>query len=198
MSLRTLRTLKEDFRRKAAYAWVKFGVTVINSIRHENRPTNKLSGDKGSSCLAIPFRNRIPSVAYLYYLLFEHWIRILLRVRIPLFLGTCVVCDRYYYDTIVDIVLTFGYPYEKARALVKRFIRAPIPDVSIFLDVPAELALARKEYEYGFEHLKRREEIYSKISKDFPMITMDAKLEPPELESQIKTILQSQLQVGNL
>ena len=115
---------------------------------------------------------RIPSlrqVVYLVDVVLATWL--LMRRRRS---KDVVLLDRYFYDSMVDIACarwgSWFYSVDDARKLRPwrfRYIRflltlAPKPDLSVFVDVPAEVALSRK-VEYPLEYMKARRVVYQRV-----------------------------------
>ena len=93
---------------------------------------------------------------------------LLLRIQLAKLSRQCdvVTCDRFIYDTLVNLIAL------RDNSFVRAFIRmaltlAPRPDIAVLLDVPAEVAFARKpEYpvEYGTKRLKGYGYVFSTLS----------------------------------
>ncbi|MBC7333499.1 MAG: hypothetical protein H5T85_03415, partial [Actinobacteria bacterium] len=152
-----LKILKEEFNLECRYSWVKFGTTFLGLNRIFAKKYNKKLYKKRDN----PYKflgNKLLRNLYLIYLLFEHWLQLIFSVRIPLMFGKTVVCDRYYYDSIVDLVVNFDLDYSKAKKLIKLLIGAPKPDLTIYLDVDEYTAYNRKSDIYNINYLKMKRE----------------------------------------
>lgn len=111
-------------------------------------------------------RNNFVSRLYEYFVLINYTFQVISKITIPLKLGKNVICDRYVYDTIVDMVIDLGYSDEKVkRRLSQLFILLPSPDIFFFIDVPEEVAFRRKDDIPSLEFLKIKKEVYLKILK---------------------------------
>jgi dTMP kinase len=81
------------------------------------------------------------------------------RVKLPLLFNKIVICDRYVYDSLVDISTRYGVDLNsKEGQFIKRILMAltPAPDISYCLFVPLENACSRKNV--GEEHIRLIEE----------------------------------------
>lgn len=70
-----------------------------------------------------------------------------------------LITDRYLYDSLVDVADLKGRRWGFVRMFMKL---VPIPDVPIFVDVPAEVAFERK-HEYPIAYNKWRRGAYLKL-----------------------------------
>ena len=72
-----------------------------------------------------------------------------------------VVCDRYVIDLLVDLANNFGYDQKEIIGLCHSWLLAlfPKPDLYFLLDLPAEVAFARKE-DVPLSYLRDRRALY--------------------------------------
>lgn len=104
----------------------------------------------------------IKRIVYVFDLLLFVGYRLLLERC----LGRVLILDRYFYDSLADVA------DGRRWVFVKAFLRLlPRPDVAVFVDVPAEVAFARKQ-EYPLDYLRERRRKYVKIFEwlDQPLI----------------------------
>jgi len=73
--------------------------------------------------------------------------------------GRVVVCDRYTMDSWVALLYKFGEDREYPVQLAILRALSPVPRRAYFLDVPGEVASARKS-DFGPEQNARRAELY--------------------------------------
>jgi len=100
------------------------------------------SAEARSDPHAAPPRGVAASIAKLTYWLTDYLIGYALGIWPRLVRSTFVVFDRYYFDVLVD---TKRYRYGGPRWLARLFASGvPTPDLTIILDVPAEVLRARK------------------------------------------------------
>jgi len=106
------------------------------------------------------------SMLYEYFVLVNYTFQVIFKIVIPLKMGKNIVCDRYVYDTIVDLALDLRYPDGKIKHRLNQLFRLlPKPDVLFFIDVPEEVAFRRKNDIPSIEFLRNKKEVYSKILK---------------------------------
>lgn len=136
------------------------------------------------------FKSRALSVAYQYLLLFDYSLQSLLRLSLPLLLGRGIICDRYLYDTAMDITVDLNHSVAKVRDMLKSFLRFfPKPDLIFLMDVPEEIAYQRKVDIPSIDFLKDRRKIYLDIGRDYKMTILDGSQDEEKLGAIIQTKL---------
>jgi len=125
---------------------------------------------------------------YRYILLFDYFLQLLFKVRIPLMLGKNIVCDRYVYDTVItDLAVDMNLSSSEIKDLIKRFFYiTPKPDLAFLIDLPEEIAFQRKDDTPSVEYLKERRKIYLDVGKEERMVILDGSKELDELEGLIR------------
>jgi len=123
----------------------------------------------------------------MFFLLFIHYIDILIKVKYPLFIGKNIVCDRYLPDTIVDLILEFDLTYEDASKLFNKFYFTPQPDIQFYINVPVDIAYERKK-ENSISYLQNKVEIYTKYAFENQIIVLNGTENLNELLFQILEI----------
>lgn len=106
------------------------------------------------------------------------------RVRLRRLSGRTVVGDRWVTDTLADLVARL--PAEEGAAKVRRpasllLAAAPAPDVALLIEVPAEVAHARKSDGGSLESRRRLTEAYGVAAAAAPVARLDGTLSPDEL-----------------
>lgn len=165
---------------KTKKVWIKIGVPLINIPKivykigaffpKGNKSKNVIS--YGSfRILANPLIKNI----YLVYILIDHWLQILIKVRLPLMRGYHVICDRYVHDSIVDLVTNFNMKYVDAKNIIKKLTKFPKPNYVFYLKVPPKIAFNRKNGESPMNYLLLKEKVYSIMAEDeeFDIIPLD-------------------------
>lgn len=107
-------------------------------------------------------RNPALSRIYLLAVLLEYYIQIWLKLTPHYLFGRQVILDRYLYDTIInDIAVQLDYsPAQTMRAIELAFHFLPLPALTIFIDLPEEVAFSRKEDVPHVDYLKERRRLY--------------------------------------
>ncbi|PXF51594.1 MAG: hypothetical protein C4B55_04285 [Candidatus Methanophagaceae archaeon] len=82
---------------------------------------------------------------YQHLLLFDYFIQILFKIKLPLLFGKNIICDRYIYDTIVtDLSVDFNYSQEEVKKFLDKILSLfPTPDTAFLVDLPEEIAYQR-------------------------------------------------------
>ncbi len=107
-------------------------------------------------------------VVGLFILLVEMLWQYFFKVRIPLWRKKVVICDRYIYDTLVDISVRYGIDLNSFEG--KLFAKiltafAPKPDMAYVLNISFEEACKRKEVDKEeFEHIKKQINLYQEVA----------------------------------
>ncbi len=136
-------------------------------------------------------RNRLLPRLFLYSLLLDCWIQTQLKVRLPLVAGKTVICDRYFYDTLVDISVDLGSSWSHSRALLYNFQRfIPQPNVTFLLDLPAAEALSRKADTPSLEYLMERRRLFLKLAGEIDATVVNAREKTEEVRSTILSHLE--------
>lgn len=103
--------------------------------------------------------------------------------------GRTVICDRYTLDAIVQLRHTYG---EGRRfGLQVALVRAlsPGPRLAFLLDVPPEVALARKAEDYGLDELAAQARLYREVAGPLGAIRLDGTRSREELCAEIARIV---------
>lgn len=132
--------------------------------------------------------NSLLSKVYQQILLFDYLLQLLFKIRLPLFFGRNIVCDRYVYDTvIIDLSVDMDYSETKIKKLLKKcFYIAPKPDLVFLIDLPEEIAYQRKDDTPSITYLKERRGTYSGIGKEYGMVILDGSKSLNELKGLIQ------------
>ncbi len=132
---------------------------------------------------------RYPGIfAFFHYCFFgEYLLRFLFKVRLPLMWGRSVVCDRYIYDVVIGHAANLDYPKEKITATINQLLYLmPKPDLVFLIDLPEELAWARKDDIPSISYLRKRRQIYLDIAGEYGTFMLDGSRSLAELEEVIR------------
>lgn len=123
------------------------------------------------------------SKIYQQILLFDYYLQILLKIKIPLLLGSNIVCDRYIYDTVItDISVDMSYSKDKTIFLLKKLLSFfPKPDLVLLVDISEDIAYSRKKDVPSIEYLKDRRYLYLAVGQEFNMFILDGSKKLNEL-----------------
>ncbi len=118
-----------------------------------------------------PPRSVVASIVKLLFYLVEYLLGYWMKIRPALARSVMVLFDRYYDDLLADpLRYRYGGPLSLARH-VRRLI--PKPHVFILLDVPAEVAVARKP-EVQIGEAKQLRERYLALASELGAYVVDA------------------------
>jgi thymidylate kinase len=148
--------------------WCKFGNSPINNpqiIRIVKRfLLLKVKPNKVNKEYKINKSTSLVRQIYGNMLLLNHLFEIFFNIRVPLLRGKIVICDRYIFDTMVDLQQEFGFTMEHAREAVSaNWI--PKPNYKFLLDLPAESAFQRKTDTESENFLIERRRLYLEIAQ---------------------------------
>lgn len=135
------------------------------------------------------FQSRFLRRAYHLAIRISYVPQIWFKVRLPLMLGRSIVCDRYIYDTVVDLAADTGMSPDEAHQTALGYLRlAPKPDLLFVLDVDGETAwqrnLAKRDH-LTLHYIDERREIYLALAKRLKAETIDSSRKSEELERQV-------------
>ena len=90
-------------------------------------------------------------------------LRTIIKIRLPLLSGRIIVCDRYVYDMIMDLVSSDLYSF-KWYSLILRTV--PQPDIAFFLDADAEVICSRRS-NFSINTMRRKRKVYFRFAEIF-------------------------------
>ncbi len=81
--------------------------------------------------------------------------------------GLAVLCDRYVYDTLVDVAINFSLPASRLAELMNHplFGLFPKPGLVLFIDIDPETGAARKSDGTPAAYLADRREYYTEMAR---------------------------------
>lgn len=81
--------------------------------------------------------------------------------------GSAVLCDRYVYDTLVDVAINFSLPASRLAELMNHPLLGlfPKPGLVLFIDVDPETGAARKSDGTPAAYLADRREYYAEMAR---------------------------------
>jgi thymidylate kinase len=128
------------------------------------------------------------SAVYQYLALTDYTIQALVKIRLPLFFGRQVICDRYVYDLITSIGVLLDYPMHKMLGLLRLcLVFLPKPDLVFLVDLPETVAYQRKDDIVSPEFLSIRRKIYLQMARQEGMTILDGNRNRVELEQLVAT-----------
>jgi len=102
----------------------------------------------------------------------DYFLQVLIKIKLPLALGNVVVCDRYLYDTLVDLAVDSNYSKDELKDMLKPHVMLlfPKPDTVFLLDVPEKVAFKRKSDVPALTYLIDRRKLYLALAEEYPSI----------------------------
>jgi len=134
------------------------------------------------------YRSRLISTLYPITLYIDTLLAMILRIYLPMkLLKKRIVCDRFVYDTLVDLAVDLDKPEIITSKTAKRFLRLiPKGARTILLWAPYEAINQRREDLKFDAILERRIRIYDELRREFPqIIKVDALLDVDIIHQQI-------------
>jgi dTMP kinase len=133
---------------------------------------------------------------YLSAVLLEYYLESLITIQTPLWAGRVVVADRYIFDTATHLAANYGFTAPEHKDLIARMLKVwPRPDLTFWVDVPEETAMARKDDIPALDYIRIRRRFYQNIHENFPVIRLDGRESPEELAAQVARYLAAHLWV---
>jgi dTMP kinase len=120
----------------------------------------------------------------------EHIIQIALGIRWKMQNGCTVVCDRYLWDSIVDLAVLNHKEKEWLLSGLNKFVWrfVPPPTITFFIDIPPEEAIKRKTDIPSYDYVSKRVELYRYLSKSAPFVTINGCEDIMTIQDQITNI----------
>jgi thymidylate kinase len=122
------------------------------------------------------FRSPVLRSLWLGGMLIDYWLQVRRTVLPALRETDVLLMDRYLPDVAVDQAIHYPDPCVGLRAILNHPLARvlPQPDVVIFLDLPPEVAFARKDDIPSLAYLSERRTAYRALATEFPIHTVDA------------------------
>lgn len=110
--------------------------------------------------------------------------QLLWRVLVPLYRYDYVVCDRYFYDTLLtdlcgDVVRAPEAAVSKYDRFYSRLV--PDPDYEFYVEIEPEVSMERKDDVPAIEYLEERKAFYDRFAEAFDLTRLDGTDSPEEL-----------------
>jgi dTMP kinase len=101
------------------------------------------------------------------FLFVDYQIKTLITIRLPLVMGTMIICDRYFYDVLEELQLS-GVSSERFTRLLLR--STPKPLVTFLMDAPETLTKNRRDFSLQYFERRKRFLLKSAILFGFTVI----------------------------
>jgi len=119
-------------------------------------------------------RSKLISVVYPWILLMDTLLFTTVKVYIPMFFGTTIVCDRFVYDTLIDLAVATRDHEVYNKSVGKLFLKLiPANARFIMLNLDKATVLSRREELMDDVTFDDRYELYRSFSDEFDMRVVD-------------------------
>ena len=137
-------------------------------------------------------KSKLISTLYPITLYLDMLLAMIFKIYIPLKVQRKrIVCDRFIYDTLVDLIVDLGNVEFINSRIAKRFLKLiPKGCLAILLIAPYEKIKERREDLKFDRYLKRRIETYIELKKRFPeIVVIDASLDIENVHRQMLDVV---------
>ncbi|WP_238398289.1 dTMP kinase [Halorussus salinus] len=105
------------------------------------------------------------------------------KVILPLYQHDFVICDRYFYDTLLtdlsgDVITEPQEAVDRYQTYSKLI---PSPDFEFYIQIPPEVSLERKDDIPDIEYLRDRKRFYDVFAQEYGMTVLDGTNSPSNL-----------------
>ena len=119
----------------------------------------------------------------------DYCLQAIIKVALPNVVGKTIVADRYIYDAALNICLSIDLPVHIAHRLIDLFFKFnPGPDVVFLIDLPEEVAFARKDDIQSVDYLRERRNQYLVMAERYGFHILDGLAKPKDLISEVLTL----------
>jgi dTMP kinase len=115
------------------------------------------------------------------FIFFDYQLKIFTRIRLPLIFGKVVICDRYFYDLLMELKLSNISSKNFDLLLPKTVPRAL---VTFLLDAPESLASRRRDFPEDFFFGRRR--VLLEFATSFDFVIIDSRKDLSENQQEIR------------
>lgn len=136
------------------------------------------------------FRNRAIAFVWPWLQLFDLAVLVFSRVRVPVWRGVTVVCDRFVYDTLAELMADNQDPKLHKRIVGKAILGLkPRSAVVVRLNVFSQTAFERRNDVPDERFLKIRRNNYETLSRDLKLQTVNAERPFEQVHQDITNLL---------
>lgn len=125
----------------------------------------------------------------------EHLAQINLEIRPKIRNGCVIVCDRYLWDSIIDLAVLNNKDPEWLLSTLHRFTwkLVPQPTITLLIDIPPEEAIKRKEDIPSYEYVRRRAVLYRYLAEHNSLTIIDGCGDAAVIQKRILNTIESHL-----
>ncbi len=130
----------------------------------------------------------------------EHLVQINRDIRRNMQNGNVIVCDRYLWDSTIDLAVLHEKPpewlYSRLNTFMWRFV--PRPTITFFMDLPPAEAMKRKNDIPSLDDVSQRSQLYRYLAGREPFTVIDGCEEAAAIHNKIADKVESYLLVSPL
>lgn len=128
-------------------------------------------------------RNPVLALVYTVAILIDYYVQIWLKLLPHLGSRRVVVSDRYLYDTVIsDLAVHLNYSEVQTDSAIRLGLALlPKPALTVLIDVPEEVAFARKDDVPHIDYLRERRAWYLRLSRRPRVRCFDGQTAPEQL-----------------
>lgn len=130
-------------------------------------------------------------ILYEFIMMFDCFLQMVPKIRMPLLMRRNIVCDRYFYDTLLtDIAIDMDYSDKQLENKLRKYRWFfPAPKLLFIIDLPADMAFQRKNDVSCPDYLVDRRPLYLNLAKYFKVAIIDGSKDLSEVQAEIQTRL---------
>lgn len=128
-------------------------------------------------------KNRWLATGYTLSILCDYFVQLWVKLLLTMRPNRLVVLDRYVYDTVIsDLAVHLNYSERAVQRAIDLCLKLlPKPQLTLLLDVPAEVAYARKDDVPHVEYLRERQRWYRALETRAEVTAASGERPPEEL-----------------
>ena len=125
-------------------------------------------------------QNPLLRAVYTAAILFDYYLQIWFKLLPHILVGRVVVCDRYMYDTVIsDLTVHLSYTKLQTQQAIAKGLRwVPTPFLTVLLDLPEDVAFARKDDMPHVDYLRERRGWYLQLAERKEVVKLQADAAP--------------------
>ena len=166
------------------YRYIDAGVYytyILGTIRRQLRKSGLRQGNKTEHSKTDRAKvkksgkmKNLRNIIYACCLCADYMFTTLIKVSFPLWRGQRLTSARYIYDVAIKLRLLFDLDDDQTHAIIRRFTSLfPTPDYLFLIDVPEEVAFARKDDISSMTYLLERRQLYYQITQPYVSAVLD-------------------------
>jgi len=167
----------------AAYPVMELGRRLVLSGSQHDGDFTEHQNDKNELFDGSPLR-----MGYEALVMFDYAPQLLWRVAKPLLQHEYVICDRYFYDTLLsDLCGDVVRSPEEAIKKYDRFYSQLVtqPDHEFYVKIAPEVSMERKDDVPAIEYLEQRKVFYDEFTDAFGFKQLDGTMSPNALTAAV-------------